>query len=370
VIAIRQITGRRDVSRFIDYADERNRRDPHWIAPLRLSERERLSPRKNPFFDHGEAALFLAEREGRVVGRVAAIDDRLHNETHGDNLAFFGFFDADDEEVAAALLERAEAGARERGRTSVRGPVNLSMHESVGLLVDGFDFPPVLMMPHNPPEYAGYIERAGYQKVKDLYAWRYDFTSGVTPIISKMAARVAETHGITLRGLSLKDFQREIGWLRDVYCGAWSDNWGFVAPTEREFKRLATELKPIFDERAAICAEVNGRPAACLVAVPDINQALKGLGGRLFPTALYRLLLRRNKYVDQVRLLLLGILPEYRHIGIYPLLLVEFHRRMAGVYRNAEFSWVLEDNRAINRMAEHAGSRRYKTYRIYQKALW
>jgi hypothetical protein len=366
---IRPVNGRPEFRRFIDYAYERNAFDPHWVPPLRIGEHERLTPKKNPFFAHAEVELLLAWRDGRVVGRVAAIDDRLHNQAHGDNVAMFGFFEADDAAAAQALLTAAETWARGRRRARLRGPINPSLNESAGLLIDGFDSDPMLMMPHNPPEYAAFIESAGYAKVKDLFAWLYDFDTTPPAAVARLGPRLRDKHGIVVRPLRLSEFTAEVERLRVIYCAAWERNWGFVAPTQDEFRRLATELKPIFDERCAVCAEVNGVPVACAVAVPDINQALKGTTGRLFPTALFRLLLRK-RYITQMRLLLLGIDPAYRTLGIYPVLLYELHRQVAGgPYRRAEFSWVLEDNRDINQPAENAGARHYKTYRIYEKTL-
>jgi hypothetical protein len=366
VTEVRAVDGRADVRRFVDYAYARNARDPHWVPPLRISEHERLSPRKNPFFAHAEVALLLARRAGRTVGRIAAIDDRLHNDTHRDNAAMFGFFEAEDADAAHALLTAVEAWAAARGRGRVRGPINLSLNESAGLLVDGFDTDPMLMMPHNPPEYRDYIEGAGYAKAKDLFAWLYEIDRQVPPVIATLAARVRDHHRIVVRPIDLGELTSEVARLRRIYCAAWVGNWGFVAPTEAEFSHLANELKPIFDPRCAVYAEIDGVPVACAIAVPDINQALKGTNGRLLPHGLLRLLMRK-RYIDQIRLLLLGVEAPYRALGLYPLLIFELHRQVAGAYRRAEFSWVLEDNADINQPAARAGARRYKTYRIYEK---
>jgi len=370
VIDVTPAASRRDRRRFVDYAYERNRRDPHWIPPLRLAEHERLSPKKNPFFEHADVEPLLAWRDGRVAGRVLAIDDRLHLEAHKDNTAAFGFFEADDGAVAQALLRAAETWARQRGRTRMRGPLNPSLNESAGLLIDGFDTDPMLLMPHNPPEYAGYIEAAGYRKVKDLYAWIYDLQRELEPAFQKLATRVQERYRIVVRPLDVREFEREIERLRVLYCGAWARNWGFVAPTAAEFRRVGAELKQIFDPRCAICAEIDGRVVACAVAIPDINQVLRGTDGRLFPLGLVRLL-RRTSIIDQARLLLLGILPEYRSIGLFPLLITEMRRHILTNprYRRIEFSWVLEDNLGINQPVERLGATRYKTYRIYEREL-
>src|SRR5439155_12894641 len=198
------------------------------------------------------------------------------------------------------------------------------------------------------PEYAAFIEGAGYRKVKDLFAWLYDLDRGTGPTLEKLAAHFRRAERLIVRPLQLREFEREVERLRSIYCGAWQRNWGFVPPTAEEFRRVATELRPIFDPRAAVIAEVDGRAVACAIAVPDINQTLKGTSGRLFPFGLVRLL-QRKRIVDQLRLLLLGVLPEYRRPGLYPVMLVELRRQLAGSqYRRVEFSWVLEDNRDVN----------------------
>jgi GNAT superfamily N-acetyltransferase len=367
---VRPVSGKHEFKQFINYQYDRNRADPRWIPPLRLGEIEKLTPRKNPFFAHADVELLLAHRNGRIAGRIAAIDDHLHNQTHGDNVAMFGFFEADDEDAARALLASVETWARAKGRAAVRGPINPSLNETAGLLIDGFDTDPMLMMPRNPHEYAAFIEAAGYAKVKDLYAWIYDMSRDVPALFQRLADKVQREFGITVRPFDLKEFSNETERLRQIYCGAWEHNWGFVPPTEAEFKRIATEMKPIFDARCAILAEAKGKPIACAVAVPDVNQALRGTDGRLFPLGLVRLL-GRKWIIDQIRLLLLGVLPEYRTVGIFPLLICEMHKavRAKTDYKRVEFSWVLEDNHAINQTVERMGAQHYQTYRIYQKAL-
>ena len=368
-IEVRAVNGRGELRQFVDYLYERNDGGPHWVPPLRIGEFERLDPKKNPFFDHADVELLLAWRHGRVAGRIAAIDDRLHQQTHRDNAAMFGFFEAADAEVARALLAAVEAWAAARGRARVRGPISPSLNEMCGVLVDGFDTDPMLLMPHNPPEYGAQIEAAGYAKVKDLFAWIHDLRRPVPPVFARGARRLRDRHRITIRPLNLKEFTREVERLREIYCSAWEHNWGFVAPTDAEFRRIATELKPIFDPRCTLCAEVDGKMVAVVVAVPDVNQALKGTNGRLFPLGLLRLILRK-RYITQVRLLLLGIDERHRGLGLFPMLLTEWHRQMqATPYTRAEFSWVLEDNRNVNGPVESAGSTHYKTYRLYEKAL-
>ena len=328
-LIVRAVEGRRDFNRFIDYAYTRNAGDPHWIPPLRIGERQRLRAAKNPFFCHAKVDLFLAWRDGRVVGRIGAIDDELHNRTHPDNAAMFGFFEAGNADAAAALLAACERWALARGRSLLRGPINPSLNDNAGLLVNGFDTDPMILMPHNPPGYASFIERAGYRKVKDLYAWLYNLDRDPPAVIVRLAERVRRRHGIHIRPLNLREFEREAQRLRELYCAAWERNWGFVPPTEAEFQHIATEMKQIFDVRCAVCAEHDGRMVACAVAIPDVNQALKGTGGRLFPTGLVKLLMRR-RYIDQIRLLLLGIDPAYRTYGLYPVLITALHEQTRG----------------------------------------
>ncbi len=365
---VRPVGNPREFRRFIDYAYDLNAGDPHWIPELRLSARERLTPKKNPFFAHADVQLLLAWRGDALVGRIAAIDDRLHNQTHGDNLAMFGFFEAADADAGRAVLAAAESWGRARGRSAIRGPINPSLNESAGLLVDGFDTDPMLLMPRNPRAYAEYIESAGYAKAKDLYAWIYDLQRGVPATVARLAERLQDRLNITLRPLNVKDFYREAERLREIYCSAWERNWGFVPPTREEFRRIAAEMKPIFDARCTVAAEIDGRMVACAVAVPDVNQALKGTDGRLTLSTIWRLL-RRGRYVDQARLLLFGIDAQHRQSGLYPVMIAQLHRQAAPFYKRVEFSWILEDNRDINQPAERSGAVRYQTYRIYQKSI-
>jgi GNAT superfamily N-acetyltransferase len=361
------VSDRHTLRQFIDYPYRIYASDPLWVPPLRMEQRARFDRARDPFYEHAEVDFFTACEGANVVGRIAAIDDRLHQETHGDNVAAFGYFEARSADVACRLLNHVEGWARARGRAKLRGPLNPSLNDSAGLLVDGFDTPPMLMMPHNPESYGTYIEGAGFEKVKDLYAWRFDLNRPTDPRVARLAELVRAQQNLTVRTVRLDDFEAELQRFRVIYTRAWEHNWGFVPPTEREFSNLAKELKPVFDADLALCIEVEGSVVACILAIPDINQALAGTDGRLFPTGWWRLLNRR-RIIDQVRVVLLGVLPEFRHLGLYPLLLNDLFRRR-GHYRRAEFSWVLEDNNDINKPAAASGAVRYKTYRIYQKLL-
>lgn len=368
MIEVRDVVGRAALAEFVDFPYRKYRGHPFWIPPLRIGERDRFNHKKSPFLAHADMGLFLATDRGATVGRIAAIDDHTHNETHHDNLAAFGFFEANSEATARALLDAAETWARRKGRAVMRGPLNPSLNDSAGLLIDGFDDAPFLLMPYNPPEYATYLERAGYAKVKDLYAWIYELAL-FNPKVAELAERVKKRHQIVVRSIDTKHMEEEIKYFLEIYAKAWKDNWGFVPPTPGEAAHFASELKQILDPEFALCCEVAGRRAGCIVAVPDMNQVLKGTDGKLFPLGVIRFLLRK-RLIDQGRLLLLGVLPEYRGLGLLPLMVHELGQRASNrKIRRVEFSWVLEDNVDINQPAEQGGARRYKTYRIYQKAL-
>jgi GNAT superfamily N-acetyltransferase len=315
-------------------------------------------------------AIWLAiDGEGRAVGRIAAVDDRLHNERHGEAVTWFGFLEAVDRASAFSLLQAAEGHARSRGSTVLRGPANPSLNESAGLLVHGFDADPSVLMPYNPPEYAAWVEAFGGRKVKDLLAWHLDLGTGPCDRIARLAARVGRRPDIKVRAIDLARFDEELQTLRRLYERAWRDNWGFVPPTEAEMRQVAEDLRPIVDPHLVLFAELGGEPVACAVAVPNINRVLKRMRGRLFPFGILHFL-RRRAIVDDVRVLLLGVDPAVRLKGLYPLLIAELQRRAVDRgYRSAELSWTLEDNDAVNAGIEAAGARRSKTYRVYEKSL-
>lgn len=370
MIEVQPVTDRRGLRRFINLPYRVYAGDPVWAPPLRLTEWERLTPRKNPFFEHADVQPFLAWEGGRLRGRIAGIDDRLHNATHGENLAMFGFFEADSAETASALLGAVEGWARGRGRDAVRGPLSPSLNDVAGLLVEGFDDRPFILMAYNPREYAGYIEGAGYAKVKDLWAWIFDVPREIPPALERVAAYARRRYGIEVRALDRSRLADEIAAFRTIYSRAWEHNWGFVAPTEHEFEHLAATLNQVADPRLALSVVVKGEVVGFAVALPDLNQILPGTDGRLLPLGLYRFLTRARR-IDQIRLALLGILPEARSRGAYHVLLSELFRRTieTGQYRRGEASWVLEDNHDVNNACAEVGGRRYKVYRVYQKAL-
>lgn len=368
-VEIRAVERRRDLGRFIEFPFRRYRDDPHWVAPLLIGEWERFDPKRNPFYQHARIQPFLALRDGRVVGRIAAIDDDHHNAAHHDDVAFFGFFEAADEETALALFATAEAWARALGRKLLRGPANPSMNDGSGFQIDAFDTSPFVMMPYNPPAYPRYVEAAGFRKVKDLYAWMLHDTPELATRVVRLAERVERRYRPVVRSADMKRFDRELGLLKRIYADAWVDNWGFVKYTDAEFDHLAAELKLIIDPEIMLFIELGGEVAGVAIQLPDINQVLKKIRGRLLPVGIFTLLARK-RHIDRTRLPILGILPQHRLKGLELVLIKHgLDRWRARGYRSCEASWVLEDNDAMNAGIRACGGTVYKTYRLYQKPL-
>ena len=366
---VSKVASGRGRARFTEFPYSFYRGDPHWVPPLRIAEKERFDPRKNPFYQHAVVELFLAERGGRTVGRVAAIDDELHNAAHGDNLAFFGFFEAVDEAVAAALFGTVEAWALSRGRSAVRGPANPSMNDGSGFQIDAFGTDPYLMMPSNPPAYPHYAEAAGYRKVKDLYAWFFDHQSADVTRLERLAARVAKRHPLSVRSADTKRFADELKIVKRLYNGAWEENWGFVRYTDAEFDALGRELRLIIDPDIVVFLELGGEVVGLSLALPDANQVFKKMKGRLLPFG-WTYYLRRKRLIDQARLPILGVVKEHRNKGLELVLIHEtLKRSKVKGYQRGECSWILEDNDAMNKGIAASGASLYKTYRLYQKSL-
>ena len=357
------------VDAFVDLPYTMYAQDPHWVPPLRRDERRRLDKRRNAFLDHADIELWTAFSGGAPCGRIAAIEDRAHNDFHHERLAWFGFFEASDGPTARALLEAAENWGRARGCPAIRGPVNPSLNESAGLLVHGFDDDPYLLMPYNPPKYRAFIEGCGYTKVKDLLAWNIDVAVPLGARVERLAQRLRRRGRIRVRRVDMREFDRDLAAMNAIYRSAWQGNWGFVPPTDAELKQLAADLKPVIDPGLVLFAEMDERPIGCAVGLPDLNQVLKRMNGRLLPFGLWHFLKRRS-IITRARAVILGVLAEYRRMGVYPLLISELHRNgVAHGYKNAELSWTLEDNDDVNAGIMAAGGRVYKKYRLYEKAL-
>jgi len=364
-----------ELDRFIRLPNRLNAGDPNYVAPLAMERREALSPKTNPFFEHAEAQFWLATRGGRDVGRISAQIDRLTPSDGGPKAGHFGMIAAeDDPEVFAALFAEAEAWLKARGCARAQGPFNLSINEEVGLLVDGFDAPPVLMMGHDPAYAGARVEGAGYRKIKDVFAYRGYITHDLPPLVRRMVDRGVPA-GVTLRMLDMKRFDAEVVALTEILNDAWSANWGFTPTTEAETAQLAKSLKMVVDKRLVWYADIDGELAGFIAMLPNINEAIRGLGGRLMPFGWAKLLWRlKVTGVKTGRIPLMGVRRKFhgsRRGQLLPFLLIDAVRRQASAlgYREVEMSWILEDNAPMRGICEAAGTQIYKTYRIYEKSL-
>ena len=366
---IAPVTGGRDLERFISFPYQHYRGDPLWVPQLRMDVRTLLSPAKNPFFQHAEAQYFVGRSDGRTVGRIAAIKNDAHTKEHHDRVGFYGFFECvNDPEVAAALFDAAAAWLRSRGLAILRGPMSPSINDECGLLVQGFETPPTLMMSHNPRYYVDLHQRYGFTKAKDLLVYE-STTTRLPERIVRAATVIAQRKGIALRALNMKRFRAEVELVKALYNDAWEKNWGFVPLTGAEIDHLATQLKPIVVPDLVCFAERAGKVIGFAVALPDLNVALRhNPSGRVVPGILKVLWYARK--VNRLRILLLGVLPQYRSSGIDALM---YHwiwtKGLAHGFTWGEGGWILEDNAAMNNAAVQLGFRPYRTYRIYDKPL-
>ncbi len=345
--------------------------DPYWVPPLIMDMKKLLDKKKHPFFLHSEAELFLARRDGEYVGRIAAIFNNNHNKFHDEKIGFFGFFEAiNDAEVSAALFETVENWARAKGLTTLRGPANYSMNETCGLLVEGFEASPRIMMTYNPRYYVDLLEGHGFTKAMDLYAWWMHSEIGLNPKIVRVGEKVLQDEGLVLRNINMKNFETEVAAIKKIYNDAWSNNWGFVPMTDAEFEHMAKDLKPVVDPRIVLIVEKEGEPVGFSLSLPDLNEALHKINGRLLPFGLLKVLYHSRK-IHAARVITLGVIKKLQTIsGIGAALYMEtFRRNVAAGNDCGEFSWTLENNDLINRGMRLLGAKIYKRYRMYDKTL-
>ncbi|MHB8902514.1 MAG: hypothetical protein ACYC6Y_27450, partial [Thermoguttaceae bacterium] len=374
-VEIRQVTTRRLLDAFVRFPWEIYAQDAVWVPPLIHDVKEFLNPRKHPFFQHGEAAKFLAFRQGEPVGRILVSDDPLRVAEMGENRGCFGMFESvDSVAVARSLLDTAAEWLRGRGRSGMLGPIDYSNNYPCGLLIDGFDTPPRYMMNHHPPYYGGLMTSCGLEKSTDLYAWWFDDAYDILGKWRRLAERAARRDAVTIRTFRRNDFQNEVRRCQQVYHGAQKDSWQYTRLTEAEFQYMARRMAQFGISDQVLLAEVEGKPVGFSITLPDINEAIKPLNGRLtrlgLPVGLARLAsgLRRIK---TARMLVLCVLDGYRHRGIGELLVLntlEYGKHTIG-YTGAELGWTVEGNDAIDRVIERVGGTRYKTYRVYEKSL-
>ncbi len=351
--------------------------DPAWIAPLNFDMKERMDPKKNPLFDHADAMLFTAWRDGELAGRVAASVDHDWLKLWKDDTGHFGFFDTiDDPEVASALLDAAEGWLREQGMKRVLGPMSLSANEEIGMLVDGFDRPPVLMMAHSTPYQGRLTEGCGYEKEKDLFCWRFDAEDEIKKRTLKAWKDIKALPEVTLRSIDMKRLREELAVIVDIYNENWAGKWGFVPITAREVEKMADDMKLVLDPDIAFVAEIDGETIGMCIMIPNLNEAIRDLSGRLFPLGWAKLLWRvKVDHPKSTRLMLLGIRESVRknvkrYGGLSAAMYVEVAKRgKAKGYEWSELSWTREDDKPINLGIKAMGAKIYKTYRVYHKAL-
>jgi GNAT superfamily N-acetyltransferase len=367
---------KRALDLFIESGYRLRGRDSFYVPPLRRDMKHLLDRGHHPFHKHATVEYFLAFQENQIVGRIAAIDNRAHNEFHEEKVAFFGFFDLAlkaGPEVARALLERAEEWARQRGLVEMRGPCSFSTNEECGMLIDGFDIPPPVMTTWNPPHYPRFVEAAGYTKAKDLYSWFLDEAS-LGDRILRLADLVTEKfkrrgENVVSRHINMKKFDQDLELVRQIYNSAWEKNWGFIPMTREEIDYMAAEMKPVIVPELVRFVEIDGEPAAFSFALPDYNELLQYCEGKLGPRQLAILLMLKSK-IRGVRMLTMGVVEKYRNRGLESLLIggtIDYG--LARGFVKADLSWILEDNHVTNRTMKAIGSRLYRTHRIYTKQL-
>ncbi len=378
-VSVQRVASSADYGRFIDAAHVCQGHDPYWIAPMRFMERDRLNPNKNPWFAHGTAAFWIAERDGKPVGRISAQIDHSHIERRGDATGFFGFFECiDDQDVANALFQAAEAWLADKNLRRCLGPFSLNINDESGLLVDGFNCPPRMLMGHAQPYYGKLVEGAGFTKSVDMLAYLTPMDTGLPFKQIKWLKRALERDKrLAVRPLDTRRINEEIETIVRIFNAAWAENWGFIPLTEADVAHMAAEMKLILIPELVSFATIDGEPQAMCVALPDLNEMIRGLDGKLWPTGWAKLVWRvltRRTYVSGTRVPFMGVMPEFKNKpmgSVLALLTVGAVREASLKLRMpiCEMSWVLENNTQTRHSIEDIGGRAYKTYRMYEKAL-
>jgi GNAT superfamily N-acetyltransferase len=374
MVEIKPVQSRKELGQFIDFPHDLYKDDPCYVPELFIAQRDLLTPGKHPFHDHNTIQLFLAWRNGKIVGRIAAIQNNSHNEFNNAQDGFFGFFDSiNDHAVAGALFRTVEEWLKQKGAKTIIGPVNFSTNETCGLLIEGFDTPPVAMMPYNKPYYIDLIAHAGLEKKVDLFAHKIvaETVSDKPRKMMELLRKRLEQRNITIRRINMKKFKEDADKIREVYNAAWDKNLGFVPMTREEFDYTAKDLKMIVDPDFILLAEHEGKVIGITICIPDINQVLiKVKRGRLLPTGIFKLLFGRKK-IKSLRIIILGVLEDYRKLGIEAVFYgTVMEKGLKKGMTWGEAGWVLETNEMMNKGIENSiNGRVYKKYRIYEKAI-
>ncbi len=370
-ITVTTVSSKSDLNKFIKMQWKFYEGNPNWVPPLIMDRKHILDKKKHPFYKNAETELYIAWKDGEPVGRIAAIKNDMHNKVHNENIGFFGFFESiNDQEVASALFQEAEKWIKARGLEAMRGPANPSSNEDWGLLVDGFDDPPRIMMTYNPEYYVSLLENQGLKKLKDLYAWNIENAKiSQSKKLWRMENLVKERYNFKVRGLNMKKFKDELQLVKEVYNQAWAPNWGFIPMSEEEIDDMAANLKPLIVPEIVLFGEIEDKVVGFALVVPDYNYLFKEMNGRLFPFGIFKLLFNKRK-IPRSRIITLGVIPEYQKKGLDSVFYAEITRRCHDIGIDfGEASWVLEDNDMMNRGAEMMNAEKYKTYRIYEKPV-
>jgi GNAT superfamily N-acetyltransferase len=372
-VVVRPVSSWRDRREFIDLPYRLHSTSAVWVPPLRLERHLFLMRSQNAYFSHGDAQLFLAYRDGQVVGRISAQYDRAFNDFHKNNWGMFGFLEFEDApDVLPPLLQAAEGWLRAKGRDHLIGPMDFTINDESGVLVEGFERMPFIKQPWHPPYYAARCEEAGLEKAVDLFMYELVISdrSKILPVVFKLAEQVESRHGIKIRRMSRRSLRRDLDRFAEVYNEAWSENWGFVPYGKRDLDVYAQEMQLVFDQNWFMVAETaDGDTAAIAITIPDINQVLKKMKGRLLPLGWWYFL-RRAKIMDRVRVGFLGVKPSYQHTGVAAALYVEHFDTATRVPQKwGEMGWILETNRNMNRAMEAMGGRIVRRFRVYERVL-
>jgi GNAT superfamily N-acetyltransferase len=373
-VEVRAVSGGRDLKRFIDLPFRLHANHPLWVPPLKLERRLFLNRRLNAFFSHGEAEYLLALRDGRVVGRASAQINHAFNEYQHKSWGWFGFFELEDDPlVARALLDAAADWLRRRGCEHMVGPADFSMNDESGVLIDGFQLPPMIRQPWHPPYYKRLVEGAGMTKAMDLFMWNLEVAdrARVLPVIVELAEKLEREHGIRVRPMRRRQLRRDLDAFAEVYNSAWSENWDFVPYSKKDLDAYAQELHLVFDRHWFMIAERmdTGEVVGMAITIPDINQVLAKMNGRLLPLGWWHFL-RKGRTTDRVRVGFLGVKPQYQHTGVAARLYIEhFNAAAARPQTGGEMGWILETNTAMNRAMEAMGGRIVKRFRMYERPL-
>ena len=373
-VEVRVVKGARELRRFIDVPFRVHANHPLWVPPLRLERRLFLSRRMNPYFSHGEAEYFLARRDGRVVGRISAQINHAFNETHDSRWGWFGFLELeDDAEALRALLDAAEGWLRERGCERMVGPADFSMNDESGVLIEGFDLRPMIRQPWHPPYYQRLMEQEGMTKAMDLLMWNLEVTERdkVMPVMWELAEKSQTEHGIRVRSMRRRQLRKDLDHFAEVYNSAWSKNWDFVPYSKKDLDAYALDLHLVFDKHWFMIAERedNGEVVGMAITIPDVNQVLAKMKGRLLPFGWWHFI-NKGRIMDRVRVGFLGVKPSYQHTGVAARLYqVHFDAAEVRRQKGGEMGWILETNTAMNRGMEAMGGKVVKRYRVYERVL-